>query len=162
MNVLLTALNAHYMHTSLSVRQLRAACRKLDGINTEICEMHINLPYRRALNDIVRRKSDVIGFSCYIWNISYVLRLCRAVKLALPGCIIVLGGPEVAHDALRVLSENGCIDAVLSGEGEQVLPEYLAALRDGKSVIGIAGVTARNEQGETIVTPPPAPTDATA
>lgn len=155
MNVLLTALNAHYMHTSLAVRQLEAACCDLYGVNTEICEMHINLPYRRALNEIVRRKSDVIGFSCYIWNIAYVLRLCRAIKLAMPECVIVLGGPEVAHDADRVLSENGCIDAVLSGEGEQVLPELLLALRDGKSVIGIAGVSARNEQDEIIVTPPP-------
>ncbi len=160
MKVLLTALNAHYMHTSLAIRQLRAACRGMDGIEAELCELHINLPYRRALNDIVRRKPDVIGFACYIWNISYVLRLCRALRLALPECAIVLGGPEVAYDAQQVLAENDCIDAVLSGEGEQVLLAYLAAVRESKSRVGLAGVSARNEKGEIVVTPPPAPMSA--
>lgn len=160
MKVLLSALNAHYMHTSLAVRQLRAACSDLDGIEAQICEMHINLPYRRALNDIVRRKSDVIGFACYIWNISYVLRLCRAIKLALPECVIALGGPEIAYDAENVLRENACIDAVLSGEGEQVLPAYLEAIRDKKSCISLPGVSARNGKGEIVITPPPAPMPA--
>ncbi len=160
MKVLLTALNAHYMHTSLAIRQLRAACKKLPDTDVELCELHINLPYRRVLNDIVRRKPDVIGFACYIWNISYVLRLCRALRLALPGCVIILGGPEAAFDAQKVLEENDCIDAVLSGEGEQVLPPLLAAVREGRSCVGLSGVSARNECGDIITVPPPAPMPA--
>lgn len=162
MKVLLTALNAHYMHTNLAIRQLKAACRSLQGVDMELCELHINLPYRRVLGDIARKKPEVIGFSCYIWNISYVMRLCRALRLALPDAVIFLGGPEAAHTPEEMLSENSCIDAVLSGEGETVLPAFLQAVRDGAAFAGLSGVSARNEKGEIIVTPPPAPMPAKA
>jgi hypothetical protein len=121
MKELLTALNAHYMHTSLAIRQLKAACRGLEGVETELCELHINLPYRRVLGDIARKKPEVVGFSCYIWNIGYVLRLCRALHLALPETKIVLGGPEAAFAQEELLTENESIDAVLAGEGERGL-----------------------------------------
>ncbi len=157
MKVLLTALNAHYMHTSLAVRQLKASCRNLADIDTAVHEGHINLPFRRVLGDIARQKPDVIGFSCYIWNIDYVMRLCGALRLALPNALIVLGGPEAAFDAENLLREHVCIDAVMSGEGEAVFPALLEAVRDGRSLCGIAGVSARNEREEIVVTPPPAP-----
>ena len=156
MKVLLTAFNAHYMHTSLAIRQLKAACRGVEGIDIELCELHINLPYRRVLGDIARKKPDVIGFSCYIWNIGYVLRLCRALHLALPETKLVLGGPEAAFAQEELLSENESVDAVLAGEGESVLPLYLSALRDGKSPVGLPGVAARNEEGGIVIAPPPA------
>ena len=156
MRVLLTALNAHYMHTSLAIRQLKAACKELDDIQIELCELHINLPYRRVLGDIARKKPDAVGFSCYIWNIGYVLRLCRALRLALPQTAIFLGGPEAAFAQEELLRENCCIDAVLAGEGEAVLPAYLAALRDGMSVCSLPGVAARNGEGKIVLTPPPA------
>lgn len=156
MKVLLTALNAHYMHTSLAVRQLKAACRGLEGVETELCELHINLPYRRVLGDIARKKPEVVGFSCYIWNIGYVLRLCRALHLALPETKIVLGGPEAAFAQEELLTENECIDAVLAGEGESVLPAYLEALRDGRSPVGLPGVAAREEAGGIVIAPVPA------
>ena len=160
MKVLLTALNAHYMHTSLAIRQLKAVCLDLDEIEAELCELHINLPYRRVLGDIARKKPDAIGFSCYIWNIGYVLRLCRALHLALPGTAIFLGGPEAAFAQEELLRENDCIDAVLAGEGETVLPAFLAALRDGKDVCGLPGVAARDMQGDIVITAPPAPMPA--
>ncbi len=156
MKVLLTALNAHYMHTNLAIRQLKEACRGMADTEIELCELHINLPYRRVLDDIARKKPDAVGFSCYIWNIGFVMRLCRALRLALPETVIFLGGPEVAHTPEETLREHGCIDAVLSGEGELVLPPFLSAIRDGKPMTGIAGVSARNEDGNISVTPPPA------
>ena len=160
MKVLLTALNAHYMHTNLAIRQLKAACRGMEGIQIELCELHINLPYRRVLGDLARKKPDVIGFSCYIWNIGYVLRLCRALRLALPETRIFLGGPEAAFAQEELLRENSCLDAALSGEGEAVLPAFLAAIRDGREIVGLPGVAARDESGEINIAPPPAPLPA--
>ena len=160
MKVLLTALNAHYMHTNLAIRQLKEACRGTEGAEIELCELHINLPYRRVLGDIARKKPDVIGFSCYIWNIGYVIRLCRALRLALPEAVIFLGGPEVAHTPEETLGEHPYIDAVLSGEGESVLPAFLEAVRDGRSPARIPGVSVRNAEGTAVVAPPPAPMQA--
>ncbi len=157
MKVYLTALNAHYMHTNLAIRQLKAAGEGLEGTEISLIELHINLPYRRVLADLARGKPDVIGFSCYIWNISYVLRLCRALRLALPGVVIFLGGPEAAFAQEELLKENPCVDAVLSGEGESVLPPFLSALRVGKPLTGLPGVAARNADGQMILTPPPPP-----
>ena len=119
MKVLLTALNAHYMHTSLAIRQLKAACRDLDGIEAELCELHINLPYRRVLGDIARKKPDAIGFSCYIWNIGYVEELIAECHKVMPGVPIWLGGPEVSYDAEDMLKKHPELTGILVGEGEE-------------------------------------------
>lgn len=125
MKITLVALNAHYMHTNLAVRQMLPA---LSGFGVQFYEGHINLPCRRLLQDIARGEPDVIGFSCYIWNIALVTRLCRALRLALPDVRLVLGGPEVAYRAPDLLRELPEADYVLQGEGESALPMLLRSI----------------------------------
>ncbi len=70
------------------------------------------------LQDIYRRKPDFIGFSCYIWNISYIMEIVRDVKKVLPEVEIWLGGPEVSYDAKKVLTREPDVCGVMRGEGE--------------------------------------------
>lgn len=128
MKLTLVALNAHFQHTNLAIRQLFPTLRDIEGVETCLFEAHINLPYHQLLEGIARGTPGVIAFSCYIWNIELVLRLCRALRLALPNAVIVLGGPEVAH-------RQACppeADYVLAGEGEAALPWLIRALMQGK------------------------------
>ncbi len=130
MKTLLVALNAHYMHTSLALRQLSVALSDAGHEITTI-ESHINQPFDSILRDIGRQAADIFAFSCYIWNIDYVLKLVRALKKIKPNSIIALGGPEVAYDAEYYLDKHSCIDYILCGEGEALFPKFIDMLRYG-------------------------------
>ncbi len=64
---------------------------------------------------------DIIGFSCYLWNIEMVRRLSRNIKLIRPKVCIVYGGPEVTYTSVQELEENPYVDIVVKGEGEKYL-----------------------------------------
>lgn len=157
MKVLLVALNAHYMHTNLALRQMKAALP--DGrFDVELVEGHINLPFWDMLMRVARAKPRVVGLSTYIWNVEYVLKLCRALKRALPGAVIFLGGPEAAYNAQAVLEQNPSVDLVLSGEGERSLEGLLRALEAGADLQEVPGAWYR-EGGRVrhVPDPPPLP-----
>ncbi len=102
MKFLLAAINAKYIHSNPGVYSLRAFARtKIPGADIEIGEYTINHQMDLILQDIYRRKPDFIGFSCYIWNISYIMEIVRDVKKVLPEVEIWLGGPEVSYDAKK-------------------------------------------------------------
>lgn len=147
MNTKIAAINAQYMHVSLSLRLLKAVCP-----NVQTYEGHINLPFHRLLEDIARGAPEAVGFSVYIWNADLIWRLCRALKAALPGVLIFAGGPEVAFTPEEALTRHPEADYVLSGEGEAVLPGFLAALEAGTDPANAPGVSRRGRS-----TPPPAP-----
>lgn len=102
MKFLLAAINAKYIHSNPGVYSLRAFARtKIPGADIEIGEYTINHQMDLILQDIYRRKPDFIGFSCYIWNISYIMEIVRDIKKVLPEAEIWLGGPEVSYDAKK-------------------------------------------------------------
>ena len=102
MKVLLTAINAKYIHSNLAVRSLRSyAERYADQI--EIAEFTINQYKDYILEEIYRKKPDILAFSCYIWNMEYVLDILENVGLILPETKIWLGGPEVSYDSEQLL-----------------------------------------------------------
>ena len=154
MRILLVALNAHYMHTSLAVRLLKASVPAESGFEIAVQESHINQPFDRVLRDLAMTRSEAYGFSCYIWNISYVLRLCRALKRARPEACVFLGGPEAACRAEELLAREPSVDYILHGEGETVFPAFLDALRAGNAS-GAPGLFFRNGAGEICRTPAP-------
>ena len=85
MKILLTAINAKYIHSNLAVYNLRAyaahyAKGMADSDTVEIGEYTINNQMEDILEGIYKAKPDVLMFSCYIWNISYVMTLIKAVS----------------------------------------------------------------------------------
>ena len=123
--VLLTAINAKYIHSNLAVYSLKANAGRYEPF-VELCEYTINQKKEEILRGIYGKKPDVIGFSCYLWNIEYVLAVAEDVKKILPGSIIFLGGPEVSYHPEQILERYPFIDAVMAGEGEKTFAEYLA------------------------------------
>ncbi|MDL2206618.1 B12-binding domain-containing radical SAM protein [Eubacteriales bacterium OttesenSCG-928-N13] len=126
MKLTMVALNAHFMHTNLAIRQILPTLSEFD---VRFYEAHINLPYHELLERIAEGAPDVVAFSCYIWNSELVLRLCRALRLALPDVKIVLAGPEVAYRDAPIEQA----DYVLRGEGERSLAPLLQDLAAGRS-----------------------------
>ena len=74
MKVLLTAVNAKYIHSNLAVYDLRAYAEAYGtgGAQVEIGEYTINHTIDYILEGIYKAKPDVLCFSCYIWNLDYV------------------------------------------------------------------------------------------
>ena len=83
MKVLLTAINAKYIHSNLAVYSLRAYAGKY-AQQTEIAEYTINQTMDDILSDIYRKKPDILCLSCYLWNILYVEQLITEIHKVLP------------------------------------------------------------------------------
>lgn len=124
MKILLTAINAKYIHSNLAVYSLQAyarAYRKYIGL----AEFTINQSKDEILKGIFRRKPEVLCISCYIWNISLVRELTREIHKILPDTAIWLGGPEVSYDAVKILEECPEITGIMKGEGEETFLELV-------------------------------------
>lgn len=124
MNILLAAINAKYIHSNLAVYSLRAYAGKYME-ETRIAEYTINQPADEILMDIYKRQPDILCFSCYLWNISYVGQLLREIPKILPETKIWLGGPEVSYNAREMLEEYSGLAGVMCGEGEKTFLELM-------------------------------------
>ena len=133
MKFLLTAINAKYIHSNPAIYSLRAYAGEGLQEHIELAEYTINQNFSDILADIYRRNPDVIGFSCYIWNITYVLDLVGELKKIMPDLPIWLGGPEVSFDAPKLLEKYPQISGVMIGEGEETFKELLNWYVEGKS-----------------------------
>ena len=127
--VVLTAINAKYIHTSPAIRSLRANAGNY-GEDVELCEYTINHRREEILAGLYEKRPEAVGFSCYLWNIEYVLSIAADLKKVLPELIIVAGGPEVSYHPEEILEQHPCIDLIMVGEGEQTFREYLSWLNE--------------------------------
>ena len=158
MKFLLAAINAKYIHSNPGVYSLRAFARtKIPWADIEIGEYTINHQMDLILQDIYRRKPDFIGFSCYIWNISYIMEIVRDVKKVLPEAEIWLGGPEVSYDAKKVLTREPDVRGIMRGEGELTFTELVRSYLKREELCAasldldhIPGITYRAESGEVV------------
>lgn len=126
MKILLAAVNAKYIHSNLAVYSLKAYCREY-GDAIGLAEYTINQQKDQVLGDIYRKKPDILCFSCYIWNISYVKALIRDIKKILPDTCIWAGGPEVSYSGEAFLEEMPQVSLVMQGEGEETFRELAEA-----------------------------------
>jgi radical SAM superfamily enzyme YgiQ (UPF0313 family) len=115
-----------------------------------------NLSVTAIVSRIRRSLPDLVGFSCYIWNIEKTLRLCRALKKIRPGITIVLGGPEASPRAEELLVKEKAVDVIVRGEGEVTFSELAAQLaKKNPELFGIAGLSFR--KGKAVVHTPDRP-----
>ena len=135
MKAAICCLSAKYIHASLAPWCLKAGVDSLcdDNIEATVFEFTINGCIDDFINRIREFSPDVISFTCYIWNITKTLDVCRSLK-QLTNAIIVLGGPEVSYRAEDILKNYDFIDYVLSGEGEETYPWLINNLNRKESI----------------------------
>ena len=159
MRILLTAVNAKYIHSNLAVYSLKAAAREYAQM-VEIAEFTINNQADYILEQIYKRKPDVLCFSCYIWNLTIIEEVIREYHKLCPQVPIWVGGPEVSFEVEAFLKEHPQVKGVMMGEGEETfcqLCKYYAIGQgqivgeklDLKNILGIA-YRDSNETGEQI------------
>lgn len=134
MKILLTAINAKYIHSNLAVYSLKASAKEYKDA-VEIAEYTINNSADYILKEIYKHKPDVLMFSCYIWNLSMVEEVTREFHKLCPNVPIWLGGPEVSFEVETFLQEHPEVTGVMMGEGEETFYELCDAYARRKAMI---------------------------
>jgi radical SAM superfamily enzyme YgiQ (UPF0313 family) len=135
-------------HFSLASGYLKAYAQKDKFI---LKNMEINIidfdtethDARQVVFYLSQSKPDIIGFSCFCWNINKVLETARIVKTIFPHIKIILGGPEVGPISTKYLEENPFIDVVVKGEGEATFAELLTYYLGRAKLEEIQGISYR-------------------
>ncbi|KPV57832.1 Fe-S oxidoreductase [Paenibacillus sp. A3] len=152
-NIVLSTLNAKYIHTSLALRYLKAFSQH-DFPGIQIAEYTIKDPAMNIVSDIYQRKPEVVGFSCYIWNIEETIVVVSMLKKIMPELIVVLGGPEVSYDTEYWMNRLPEVNFIVVGEGEETLHHLLTELEGDRALYSVFGLAYRNKEGRVVINPP--------
>lgn len=150
MNIILTAINAKYIHSNLAVYSLKAFAPRYEE-EISIREYTINQPLDDILMELYEAGPDVVCFSCYLWNIQYVEQIITELPKILPDTEIWLGGPEVSYDAPAMLGRYPMVSGIMFGEGEETFRELAEYFHEeGKELHGIRGIVFRDWDGTVV------------
>ncbi|KIL45860.1 B12-binding domain-containing radical SAM protein [Jeotgalibacillus soli] len=150
MKIVLSTLNAKYIHTNLAIRYLKAYAEPFFPI--EISEYTIKDPVMNIVADLYAKKPDVLGFSCYIWNIEETIQVISMIKKISPNTKIIIGGPEVSYDVPYWLERLTDVDYLVTGEGEETLKQLLQSFENQIPIKKVAGI-AYLKNGKPVIHP---------
>ncbi|TWI57177.1 B12-binding domain-containing radical SAM protein [Halalkalibacter nanhaiisediminis] len=153
MKTVVTTLNAKYIHTCLALRCLKAYAEP--DFPIEMVEYTIKDPVMNIVSDLYDRKPDVIGFSCYIWNIEETIKVINMLKKVMPETKIVLGGPEVSYDTKEWLETLSAADFIVVGEGEETFKHFLEEFSTTQKYHMVFGLAYR--KGDEVIMTAPRP-----
>ena len=133
--IVLAGINSQYVHLNLAVRYLKKYVEANSDLKIEIYETNINNQVFNIIKDIYELNPDKIIFSTYIWNKEYIVEIVKELKKVLPNVEIILGGPEVSYKWEKFMANMPEVDALLLGEGEKVLLNFLT--KKEEKVLGV-------------------------
>ncbi|MCM3090281.1 MULTISPECIES: B12-binding domain-containing radical SAM protein [unclassified Cytobacillus] len=145
MKVIASTLNAKYIHTNIAIRYLKAYAQP--DFDVELAEYTIKDPIMNIVTDLIRKKPEVIGFSCYIWNIEETIKVIKMIKKIDSSIHIVVGGPEVTYDVSDWMNNVNEFDYIVIGEGEETFKQLLHELKGSMNMENVHGLAFReNDQ----------------
>ncbi len=127
--IVLTTLNARYMHTAFGLRYLYA---NLGELQSSACIEEFTIQQRPIdiAEKLLKHQPVIIGFGVYIWNVAEVTKTVELLKQVSPETIIVLGGPEVSFlpDKPAVVD---IADFIVMGAAEKSFAELCQLILSG-------------------------------
>lgn len=108
------------------------------GLKTYIREFTVKRDLKECAKSIISLKPEIVGFSIYLWNSDYYLKLAKELKSLNSNIVIVAGGAEVRSGYKKLLKSG--IDYTLQGEGEEIFYEFVDSIISGRSPLNISGV----------------------
>ena len=147
MKILLTAINAKYIHSNPAVYSLAAYANyhlskeEKEKCQVEIAEYTINHRTEAIIADIYKKQPDVLAFSCYIWNWEYVQEVMTELHKLLPQVPVFLGGPEVSFTSEEIMKQYPFLTGIMIGEGEETFLELCRAYIEGRDVKLVPGMS---------------------
>jgi len=125
-DIILSTLNARYIHSSLGLRYLKANMDELID-ETLILEFIINNRPIDIAESILKHNPKIVGFGLYIWNAEQTTQVVSLLKTIQPEIIVVIGGPEASfeHDKQKIVE---LADYVISGTADLAFAELCKTL----------------------------------
>lgn len=149
MKILLTTLNSKYIHSALSLKYIYNNIVDINDISVNVKEYTINENLQDIFADILSDTYDLIAFSCYIWNIEYIIKLCNDIKIANEDVKILLGGPEVSYESYEFMLRHKFADFIIRDEGEVIFRKFVKSYIQDKNFSNIPSFLFR-ENGKII------------
>ncbi len=146
MKILLTTLNSKYIHSALSLKYIYNNIADIEGISVLVKEYTINENLQDIFADIFSDTYDLIAFSCYIWNIEYIIKLCNDIKIADKNVKILLGGPEVSYESFEFMSKYDFADFIIRDEGEVIFRKFVKSFISNKNFSNIPSFLYRKDE----------------
>ena len=139
----------------LGLAYIAAALIK-NGHQVEIYDNYLlGQPIETVKEEVRKRQPEIVGITCSTLNYSRSIEAAKAIKEACPTCKVVVGGPHPSYMPQTML-QNGEVDFVVIGEGEEAMAKLSAAIMQGakKSEIARIGGVACRINGEFVQTAP--------
>ena len=158
MKICLATRHANASFMPLALLYLKASLVEhggVDAADVTIAEFDRKASGETIAGVVLATEPDVVGFSCYVWNVVALLDAARRIRLARPQTRIVLGGPEVGPLASAVLERHAWIDVIVRSEGEVPIRDLVRCWRDQGQMAGVLGISYRD--GERVVATAEAP-----
>lgn len=133
MRVILSTINARYIHTSLGLRYLYANLNQYQA-EAILCEYTLEQRESDIVEHLLQQNPTIICLGVYIWNISQSEEVVRIIKSIRPEIIVIIGGPEVSHEH-HLNPINTLADYVICGWGEASLPRLLTDLEENRKPV---------------------------
>lgn len=131
----------------------------LAGVRRDIVPPYLEHCYRRLTQQGPPR---VVAFSCMFFQTVAALALGRLIKERHPETFVVYGGACFHGDAgLELFDKLPWIDAVATGEADDVIVPLFDTLSRGQTLDALVGVCARRRDGSCVIGPPAAPISST-
>lgn len=118
---------------------IRAALPAEMQQQTEIVNLYPGPPLETLCQQLLAREPAVVAFSVAVWSRQPLLQLARLLRQHRPDLMLLAGGPETAGDCRRIIDE-GQLDGVIRGEGEQAFATWLHRLTNNQPTSDIAGL----------------------
>ena len=129
-SIVLATLNARYVHASLGLRYLLANLGELQSA-ARIAEFVLGARPIDMVEALLKDSPRIVGFGVYIWNVEDTTRVVAMLKRVAPGVVVIVGGPEVSHEAgeQRICA---LADYVITGPGDASFAKLCAQVLSGR------------------------------
>jgi radical SAM superfamily enzyme YgiQ (UPF0313 family) len=128
-DIVLTTLNAKYLHAAFGLRYLLA---NLGELKSRACLVEFDIHQRPldVVEALLARRPRIVGFGIYIWNVSQATEVVATLKRVRPDLTVVLGGPEVSFEVEQQEIVH-LVDYVITGEADLKFAEVCGQLLAG-------------------------------
>lgn len=129
-DIVLTTLNAKYIHTAFGLRYLLANLGPLNS-RAKLLEFDIKAKPSEVVEAVLAESPRIVGLGVYIWNVAPATEIVTGLKQARPDLVVVVGGPEVSFE---IEDQEICrrADHVVAGEGDFAFADVCRQLLNGR------------------------------